>query len=808
MSLRTLKLVLAVVIASFLLSAVYISVLVVERQNALKEVSRYNISWLASQAVSEFVRLGQRLNAYGNPGSGVDKDEVQLRYDILLSRTKLLSDGDFQSFVERDPERQATVKRLGEVLTEVQPLIDAIDAPGNAVRAYTLLQPLETQLIDMASAANHYGGQRVAEDQHELIRLHWLFSGLAACLILTGIVLLGLLGWHNRLLERAQAELRTLAGNLQATSAELEDANKALGLAYKELQNRNEVLQAQEQELRMQNERFDAALNNMSHGLCMVDGDGRIIVFNARFSELFGLNHRAKPGVTLERLTRGAARTDTPALAALRAICEQQEELIRDRRRASFIQEEPGGETFSVSHQPMTGGGWIATYEDITERRRAESQIAYMAHHDALTDLANRVLFRERLDQALAAAHRQGTTIAVLCLDLDRFKDVNDSLGHETGDELLKAVADRLRSCVRDGDLIARLGGDEFAVLQCTVGEPNDCASLAARIINAIGAPYEVDGQEIVIGTSVGIALATEGRVPPDQLLKHADLALYRAKSDRRGTYRFFEPEMDAQLQARRLLEADLRKALANKEFTLAYQPEINIRRHEISGFEALLRWKHPERGMVSPAEFIPVAEDIGLISALGEWVIEQACYEAAQWPADIKVAVNLSPVQFRNRTLVETVDRALTQSGLCPSRLELEITESVLLQDNEMTLATLHQLRRLGVCIAMDDFGTGYSSLSYLRSFPFDKIKIDQSFIRELTSRADCLAIVQSITRLGSSLGMITTAEGVETEEQYRHLLAAGCTEAQGYYFGYPLPARDLVFSLYPEKQPKAAEA
>jgi diguanylate cyclase (GGDEF)-like protein/PAS domain S-box-containing protein len=805
LSLRTLKLVLAVVIASFLLSAVYISVLVVERQNALKEVSRYNISWLASQAVSEFTRLGQRLNAFANPGSGVDKDEVQLRYDILVSRAKLLNDGDFESFVERDPERQSTVRRLDDVLTEVAPLIDRIDVPGNASRAYAILQPLEARLIDMASAANHYGGQRVTEDQQELIRLHWLFSGLAACLILTGIVLLGLLGWHNRLLERAHAELRSLAGNLQMTSAELEDANKALGLAYKELQSRNEVLQAQELELRMQNERFDAALNNMSHGLCMVDGDGRIIVFNARFAELFGLNHRARPGVTLERLTRGADPLDEPGAAALRAICEQQEELVHDRRRASFIQEEPGGQTFSVSHQPMTGGGWIATYEDITERRRAESQIAYMAHHDALTDLANRVLFRERLDQALAAAHRQGTTIAVLCLDLDRFKDVNDSLGHETGDELLKAVSERLRKSVREGDLIARLGGDEFAVLQCIVGDPNDCASLAARIINAVGAPYEVDGQEIVIGTSVGIALAIEGQVAPDQLLKHADLALYRAKSDRRGTYRFFEPEMDAQLQARRLLEADLRKALANREFSLAYQPEINIRRQEISGFEALLRWRHPERGMVSPAEFIPVAEDIGLISALGEWVIEQACHEAAHWPDGIKVAVNLSPVQFRNRTLVESVSRALAQSGLCPSRLELEITESVLLQDNDVTLATLHQLRRLGVCIAMDDFGTGYSSLSYLRSFPFDKIKIDQSFIRELTSRADCLAIVQSITRLGSSLGMITTAEGVETEEQYRHLLAAGCTEAQGYYFGYPLPAQDLVFSLYAEERQQA---
>ena len=800
MSLRTLKLVLGAVVAGFLLSAVYITTLVVERQNALTQVSRYNISWLASQAVSEFTRLGQRLNAFAVPGSGVDKDEVQLRYDILLSRTKLLSDGEFQDFTRRDPERLATVRDLIKVLEAVQPHIDHLETPGAALKAYHLLEPLETRLTGLASAANHYGGQRVAEDQQELIRLHWLFSGLAACLIVFGIVLLGLLGWHNRLLGRAHRDLRSLAGNLQMTSAELEQANKALGNAYAELQNRNDVLQMQELELRMQNERFDAALNNMTHGLCMADSEGQIIVFNARFAELFGLTSKVQPGATLDCLAGLLDRSHAPGAGAFRQICLEQKELVRTHRQASFIHEELGGQTFSVSHQPLAGGGWIATYEDITERRRAESQIAYMAHHDALTDLANRVLFRERLDQALVLAQRKGATIAVLCLDLDRFKDVNDSLGHETGDALLKAVSRRLRSCVREGDMVARLGGDEFAVLRVATTEPHDCAQLASRIINAISAPYEVEGQEIVIGTSVGIALAIEGKLAPDQILKHADLALYRAKSDRRGTYRFFEPEMDAQLQARRLLEADLRKALANQEFELAYQPQINIRRNEITGFEALLRWYHPERGAVSPAEFIPVAEDIGLISAVGDWVIEQACAEAATWPYGIKVAVNLSPVQFRNRTLVQSVSRALARSGLAPSRLELEITESVLLQDNDATLATLHQLRELGVCIAMDDFGTGYSSLSYLRSFPFDKIKIDQSFVRELTSRADCLAIVQSITRLGSSLGMITTAEGVETEEQYLHLQAAGCTEVQGYYFGRPGPAKDLVFSLHAE--------
>jgi diguanylate cyclase (GGDEF)-like protein len=529
----------------------------------------------------------------------------------------------------------------------------------------------------------------------------------------------------------------------------------------------------------------------------MVDANERIIVFNARFAQLFCLDETVRPGTTLNGLLAQAEASQWEGVAALRQIFADQHELIRYHRQSSFIQEMDDGRTFAVSHQPMSGGGWVATYEDITERRRAESQIAYMAHHDALTDLANRVLFREQMEQALAGAQRQGKAVAILCLDLDRFKDVNDSLGHETGDALLRMVAERLRACVRSDDIVARLGGDEFAVLQVGVEDPHECASLATRIVDAIGNPYELEGQEIVIGTSVGIALATDEGVSPDQLLKHADLALYRAKADGRSTFRFFEPEMDAQLQARRAMEGDLRKALANREFELYYQPQINIRANEISGFEALLRWRHPERGIISPVEFIPIAEDIGLIATLGEWVIEQACREASSWPNGIKVAVNLSPVQFRFRGLVQSVGRALLQSGLASNRLELEITESVLLQDNDMTIATLHQLRRLGVRIAMDDFGTGYSSLSYLRSFPFDKIKIDQSFVRELSSRADCLAIVQSIASLGANLGMSTVAEGVETEDQFQQIRAAGCTEVQGYYFGRPKPTHELVHTL-----------
>jgi len=808
LSLRTLKLVLILVISFFILSAVYIASIIVERQNAPKHVSRYNMSWLASQAVSEFARLEQRLSAFMVPGSGVDKEQVQLRLDVVLNRARLLSESEFSDFLNQNPEQHAIIQRLTGALTAVQPLVENLERPGAAQEVAGILEPLAADLARLASSAYQYSGERDVEDQRELVRLHWMFSSLAAGLIVFGCVLLALLGWHNRLLERTQRELRSLAENHQNMSLKLERTNKALGSAYAELQFRNESLQIQEVELRTQNERFNAALDNMSHGLCMVDSAERIIVYNARFAKLFCIDSTVQPGTTLSSLMVQAKESQWECTAALRQVFTRQQELIRDRRHASFVQELDDGRTFAVLQQPMSGGGWVATYEDITERRRTESQIAYMAHHDALTDLANRVLFRHEMERALASAQRQETTIAILCLDLDRFKDVNDSLGHETGDALLRIVAERLRRCVREVDIVARLGGDEFAVLQSGIRSPEDCSALATRIVDAIGMPYELEGQEIVIGTSIGIALALDKGTAPDQLLKHADLALYRAKSEGRSTFRFFEPEMDAQLKARRAMEADLRKALANREFELVYQPQINIGAGKVGGFEALLRWRHPEHGLVSPADFIPVAEDIGLIVPLGEWVIEQACRDAAAWPEPIMVAVNLSSVQFRHRGLVQSVARALAQSRLAPDRLELEITESVLLQDNDMTTATLHQLRRLGVHIALDDFGTGYSSLSYLRSFPFDKIKIDQSFVREMSSRTDCLAIVQSIASLGASLGMSTVAEGVETEDQFLQIRAAGCTEVQGYYFGRPKSAGDISTKLSMFQQAAAMAA
>jgi diguanylate cyclase (GGDEF)-like protein/PAS domain S-box-containing protein len=445
--------------------------------------------------------------------------------------------------------------------------------------------------------------------------------------------------------------------------------------------------------------------------------------------------------------------------------------------------------------------------EDITERKRTEGRITHMAHHDSMTGLANRVLLRERLEHALARMLEQESRLAVLYVDLDFFKDVNDALGHPVGDALLRMAAERLRGCAREGDTVARLGGDEFAIIQDSIRDDEDATELARRIAAVINAPFHVEAHDVTVSASIGIAMAPRDGSDPDTLLKFADMALYAAKTDGRRTFRFFEPEMNEQLHARRAMEIDLRLAFARREFELYYQPTVDIASGRIVGFEALLRWHHPERGVVPPGEFIALAESIGLIVPLGEWVLRQACTEAARWPDEVTVAVNLSPLQFKNANLVQTVTAALAAAGLPARRLELEITESVLLQENENNPATLHRLRDLGVRIALDDFGTGYSSLSYLRVFPFDRIKIDGSFVKELPHNVECVSIVRAMADLARGLHMATTAEGVETPEQLEALRAYGCTAAQGYLFSRPLPAGEL-HGLLARHRPFAVEA
>jgi diguanylate cyclase (GGDEF)-like protein len=552
-------------------------------------------------------------------------------------------------------------------------------------------------------------------------------------------------------------------------------------------------LKKQEWSLRQSNLLLDAALENMSQGLCLYDAQNRLEVFNRRFLEIFKLPpDQVKAGINYKEVLSSSIAVNNHPGKTVEQLLAEQAEFLRDRIAKPHLYELNNGRVVSCLYCPTADGRWVATYEDVTERRQAEAKIMHMARHDALTNLPNRVLFQDKMEKALG----RGDRIAVMFLDLDRFKSVNDSLGHSVGDALLCAVTERLQRVVSASDTVARLGGDEFAIVQRNA-TPESASELAGKVIAELVEPFEVQSHQLIIGTSIGIAMAPADGKEPDQLLRNADMALYRAKSDGRGAYHFFQAEMDAQMQERRTLELDLRKALQADQFELHYQPLIDLGRGEVCGFEALLRWHHPDRGLVPPDEFIPVAEEIGLIVPLGDWVLKQACRDAVNWPAKLAIAVNLSAVQFRNPMLALSVVSALGQSGLAASRLELEITESVLLQADRAVLDALHQFRDLGVRICMDDFGTGYSSLSYLRSFPFDKIKIDRSFIRELGRDNDCMAIIRAVMRLGSSLGMITTAEGVETEEQLDLLRAEGCMQVQGFLFSKAVPAAEIPILL-----------
>jgi diguanylate cyclase (GGDEF)-like protein len=539
---------------------------------------------------------------------------------------------------------------------------------------------------------------------------------------------------------------------------------------------------------------LSAALEGMPQGLGMFDGEQRLIVCNANYAAMYGLRPElTEPGTSLRAILQHRVETGTSPVNVQDFVGET---LASATHPTLGVAEQAlhDGRIISVISAPLSTGGGVTIHMDVTEKRNSEKQIAFLAHHDALTGLANRVRLREHIETSLQEAER-GQKFAVLCLDLDHFKDVNDTLGHSIGDALLCAVSKRLRELVREEDLVSRTGGDEFSIVQSRTERPMAAsAALAARLVESLSVPFDLGDHHVVIGASVGIAIAPDDGNDADQLLKNADMALYRAKDAGRGAFHFFEAEMDAKAQARRALELDLRKAVASGEFEVFYQPIVNLAKDRISGFEALLRWNHPTRGRVAPGEFVPLAEETGLIIAIGEWVIRQACAEASAWPSDLRVAVNVSPVQFRNKNLVATVMSALAASGLRSDRLELEITETVLMHNNEATLAVLHQLRSLGVRISMDDFGTGYSSLSYLRSFPFDKIKIDQSFVRDLIAKPDSIAIIRAVAGLGHSFGMTTTAEGVETKEQLDQMRVEGCTEVQGYFYGKPTPASEIA--------------
>ncbi|WP_249141035.1 MULTISPECIES: EAL domain-containing protein [Bradyrhizobium] len=684
-------------------------------------------------------------------------------------------------------------------------------------------------------------------------------------------------------------------------------------------QIRRQNLEAQ-QRLEAERQRLDMALNNMSQGLILYDATGHVVTCNRRYADMFGLSHDViKPGCHINEAMRHRKERGTFD-GNVEEFCAGVMKIVAEGKVSTRIHELSNGRAFQVINTPLAQGGWIATIEeiterrnleqerdrnhtflreiidhipsqitvkdartrqyllingvaeqqfgqsreavvgrtafdifpqasarivtadddkalqsvdglfkhehpwqtqalglryitsrrigirdqagearylihvveDVTERRRANEKIAHMAHYDALTDLPNRSLFREQIERELEKV-AQGGQFALLYIDVDEFKGINDSLGHHVGDELLKAVAGRIRSCLKPGDLIARLGGDEFAVIQTGIESSADTIAFVTRIHEAIRRPYHCLGHQLSTDASIGIALAPQDGTDLDQLIKNADLAMYGAKAEGRRTYRFFVPAMDASAKARLAMEQDLRQAMIDGGFELHYQPLVNLRSNEVAGCEALLRWRHPERGMVSPAEFIPVAEDTGLITELGDWVLRTACMEAASWPANIRIAVNVSPVQLKCDTLALKIAGALAASGLDPRRLELEITEAVLIRDDEAALSILHQLRAIGVRIALDDFGTGYSSLSYLKRFPFDKIKIDRCFVADIAEEGGAPVIVQAVVNIAAASHMTTVAEGVETEAQREMLRNLGCTEMQGYLFSAPKAAADV---------------
>jgi diguanylate cyclase (GGDEF)-like protein/PAS domain S-box-containing protein len=593
-------------------------------------------------------------------------------------------------------------------------------------------------------------------------------------------------------------------GDLQATSEALMANGRWLRISRSPTRDDGFIvlcsdisrLKVQERSLLERKAQLDLALNNMTHGLCMFDAKGRLIISNQRYTSMYGV-------------PAALTAVGTPLQSLLQYLVDKKTFAECGEDTFAAVNSNPPGSSFqlvraltdgrliSISHESTADGGWVAIHEDVTERQRAEAHIAYLARHDQLTDLPNRVFFREELDKSVRRL-RKGEKFAILCLDLDRFKSVNDSLGHSIGDKLLGAVAGRLAACVEEQDFVARLGGDEFAVIQSNVVRPEESGALAGRIIDRVGAPYEIEGQQLNVGVSIGIAIAPADGKDADQLLKNADLAMYRAKADGRGSYCFFEAEMDARIQARRALETELRSALNEGQLQLFYQPVVDAASGRVRCFEALLRWFHPRLGAVPPSEFVPLAEESGLIGPLGQWVLRSACAQAAKWPAQFRIAVNLSPIQFKHSNLVNVIVGALAASGLPASRLELEITESLLLEADPKNIAVLHELRTLGVHIVMDDFGTGFSSLNYLRSFPFDKIKIDRSFVNDIAKGGESMAIVKAIIDLARALDIAVVAEGVETEEQLKRLVAEGCNEVQGYYFSKPAPIENFEKILF----------
>jgi diguanylate cyclase (GGDEF)-like protein len=731
------------------------------------------------------IHLSRRFEAPDGRLIGFVVSTIEISYfERYYARLPLTGDGSYVLFrrdgmlIARYPRLDYQIGKTFAATTNFRHVLDVMDK--GAFQQMSVLSGVDRLIVPHSMA--HFPLIISVSDSVASILRGWT-GGIRILVATTALLELTIFG-------TVLLTLRYLRGHEKLREAEAARSRAEADLVLAD--ERDRAARA----LHMHEQRFDTALQNMVQGLLMIDRDGHVLVANRRFCELAGVPpDSVPPGMTYPEMVQLIVSQGNIQPDDIATLRQRRDEVVGRSSDSAFVWELSDGRSFTVTHRPMEEG-WLTTYEETTDRRAAEARIAHLAHHDALTSLPNRVLFHESLDHALGFA-RRGHLLALHCLDLDQFKAVNDTLGHPVGDGLLKAVAERLLGALRETDEIARLGGDEFAIVQTAIESPIEATALASRVIELIEAPFEIDGHQIVIGVSIGVAFAPQDGLDADELLKNADLALYRAKFDGRGVYRLFQTAMDAEMQSRRVIELDLRNALNGGQFEVYYQPLVDLHAQAVTGFEALLRWHHPERGMIPPDKFIPIAEEIGAILPIGEWVLRTACAAAAAWPGGQSISVNLSPVQFKSRDLLAMVTIALRDAGLAPGRLELEITETVMLHDTVATLATLHELRSLGVRIAMDDFGTGYSSLSYLRRFPFDRIKIDQSFVRELGKQRDSAAIIRAVIALSHDLGMATTAEGVETREQLRALALAGCTAIQGYLFSRPLPLRDIPAML-----------
>ncbi len=725
--------------------------------------------------------------------------------------TRLTLEHDIRTHVST----AALVERLSATAQEVARIASSNDASQLEAARNTYLRELRalehTLGQDLTPDTTAAPGALAQIETKAISAIRWIVAFGALALLCVGPLNILLLRHSVARLRIVTRALKCLANGRpeNANIAELRDTQvsgvddeiTAMVDAIKAFQGTAISLNESREELRSVNQRLNVALENMSRGLSMFGPDERLIICNTAYRDMYQLPaHLTVHGASLTDLLEWRARA-SPGDGDVPKIISRYRAAVEARSPLRYVRKLSDGRTIEISLQPLENGGWVTLHQDVTKEREAEAQISRMAKEDALTGLANRRGFTEALellckrDPSAGFGKPQETQadFALFCIDLDLFKSINDTLGHPAGDEVLRIVAQRLKVGTRQNDSIARIGGDEFAVLLSGITQREDIERVADRLVALLAEPMTLNGTTACIGASIGIEIGNSMQADPSQVLAHADIALYWSKSHGRNTWRIYDAELEAPIKKNRQIESELRPALAANQFSLNFQPILGLAQRDVVACEALLRWHHPQRGTVSPADFIPLAEKNGFIKELGAWVLREACSAAMTWPDHVRVAVNVSPVQLASKALYAHVVDALTQSGLSAERLELEVTETALLDNGETTLAVLHDLKNLGIKISLDDFGTGYSSLSNLRAFPFDQLKIDQSFVRDITNRDDCVAIVKAVASLAASLDMTTVAEGVETLDHLHRINLAGCTAAQGYLFSKPVPASDV---------------